>query len=415
MHYGKPRIRETNSLTLIEADVTFTPSGERKTVFVGVPKAFKSLISDRSDCFLPLFMCLALIHEDHLDLDEIEVDPDFLRNCSSAMRQLEAWNPKFKFLTPQNAEEQPAEYSDQVVTASFYSGGIDSLFTLVRHSQGRSKSPGSAVNDDVRYALHIFHNETVIEYEQIEREAQTLKSGAESLGVSFVPVISNIMTFDSLMHDYWSQLGHGAGLASVMHALGGEITHGLIGSTHTYGKLVKWGSSPITDPLLSSRALKIIHDGSTYSRVEKTGVVTSSNEAMNAINVCDNLIEGVGYQNCSQCQKCLRTMITIDLFGRAGNDACPSFKWDEYNPDKFGALYLHNDNELTFAEEIREAASLSRPDISQATERCIGRGRRMAPFARFESWIRNSEFGRKNRVRLKQIRDHLYKTLNIKR
>ncbi len=415
MQYKKPRIRETDSLIVIESDVSVTTSGETKTVFVGIPKHLKSLVTARSDCFLPLFMCLALLYKDRLDLSEIEVDPEFLRNCQSVMLQQQAWNSKLKYLAPTAVSEKPAERPETKVTASFYSGGIDSLFTLVRHSQGRSSLPGSAVDDEIQYALHIFHNETVVEYNQIQAEAQTLKNGAEKLGVTFVPVISNVMVFDPLFFDYWGPISHGAALASIMHALGGEITQAMIGSSHTYGKLVKWGSSPITDPLYSSRALNVIHDGSTYSRVEKTAVVTSSPEAMEAINVCDSLVEGVGYQNCSKCQKCLRTMVTIDLFERTGHEMCPSFDWSEYRAERFGELYLHSDSELTFAEEIREAASGVRRDIAEAAERCIRRGRLMAPFARFENSIRNSSFGRQNRARLKQARDHLYRVFRIKR
>lgn len=384
-------------------------------VFIGVPDKFSYMLSTRQDTFLPLALMLSLVRGEPLDLSVIEVDPLFLRNVKSAIAHHASWRKNLKFNAPVNISEAKENPQIKKEAAAFFSGGIDSLFTLVRHSESRSASIGAVIPCDLSYALHVFHRDHMAAASKIEAESRVLKTAAQNLGIQFVPVLSNIMVFDRVWWDAYVPVGHGAALSTIMHALSNGFGHGIIGSSHSYGTLIPWGSSPITDPLYSSSSLEIIHDGSTYTRVEKTKAISESKAALQSINVCDHMVENEGYVNCSKCQKCLRTMITVDLLNKGSEAACPSFDWSEYTADKFGALLLKNKSEMSFAYEIKDAAYGIRPDIVAAVDQAIRRSRRFAPLSKVENLVKSTQFARSNRKALQKARHGFYKLIGVNR
>ena len=73
-----------------------------------------------------------------------------------------------------------------------------------------------------------------------------------------------------------------------------------------------------TDPaavhLLSTETLRSISTGCQYTRVEKTAKVTDWAVAQRYLNVCVNA-DARG-RNCSRCEKCCRTLLTLELLGK---------------------------------------------------------------------------------------------------
>src|SRR5262249_61585754 len=72
----------------------------------------------------------------------------------------------------------------------------------------------------------------------------------------------------------WGQLSHGAALAAGGLMFERRYDSILIPSTHRADHVVPWGSHPLTDRLFSTRDVRIVHDGSSYGRVEKTEHIT---------------------------------------------------------------------------------------------------------------------------------------------
>jgi hypothetical protein len=65
-----------------------------------------------------------------------------------------------------------------------------------------------------------------------------------------------------------------------------------------------------TLPILSTESLEFYPTGTLCSRVEKTSVVARFAISHRYLNVC--MFEGA---NCSTCEKCLRTLLTLDILG----------------------------------------------------------------------------------------------------
>lgn len=66
--------------------------------------------------------------------------------------------------------------------------------------------------------------------------------------------------------------------------------------------------------MLSTGTLDFFSSGTLYTRIEKTKIVSSFPLSYNNLNVC--LYEE---SNCSLCEKCLRTLLTLDILGNLDN------------------------------------------------------------------------------------------------
>ncbi|MGB9668889.1 MAG: hypothetical protein ACPL0B_00755 [Anaerolineales bacterium] len=92
-----------------------------------------------------------------------------------------------------------------------------------------------------------------------------------------------------------------------------------IPATHRYDFLLSNGTSPITDHWLSTETVEIIHHGSQNNRIEKLEEIASWELPQKYLRVCTDASKREDLRNCSQCNKCLRTMIMLDQLGVLNN------------------------------------------------------------------------------------------------
>jgi hypothetical protein len=71
------------------------------------------------------------------------------------------------------------------------------------------------------------------------------------------------------------------------------------------------GSHPLTDPLWSTEAVEIVHDGAEARRTEKILRIVDDAEALDNLRVCFDDMN----TNCGRCAKCLRKMLPLRLLG----------------------------------------------------------------------------------------------------
>jgi hypothetical protein len=128
----------------------------------------------------------------------------------------------------------------------------------------------------------------------------------DDVGVKLIPVKTNFRNISKVdwIHSF---------SCALVAALGNyKMTAGtvLIGSNEPYNSLVMAvGSSPITDHLLSSDDLTVIHDGASHSRTEKVQEIQMWKAGMENLRVCwDGELKD---RNCGVCEKCLRTKLNF--------------------------------------------------------------------------------------------------------
>ena len=85
-------------------------------------------------------------------------------------------------------------------------------------------------------------------------------------------------------------------------------------STHSYLHLQPFGSHPLHDPLYSTEATRIVHDGSELTRAAKIESLVGRHPlSLEHLRVCTK--RGGAAGNCGKCEKCYRTMTTLHAIG----------------------------------------------------------------------------------------------------
>jgi hypothetical protein len=220
------------------------------------------------------------------------------------------WFPKWFSKVSVNCENlttfQP--HRDQEVIASSFSGGVDSMYTLWSHLKKSIHNPTYRI----RYGLFAHgldiplndHQNYVLAYDEY-------KQGLDAIGVNLLSVRTNVRQFTEGRVSWL--FVHGAPTISCALLLSNLITRFIFASTFTYANIFPWGSSPITDHLLSTESTEIIHYGASKTRVRKIEAFVDFPLAQNHIRVCAKPHLNVRRQNCSQCEKCLRTMVMLEI------------------------------------------------------------------------------------------------------
>lgn len=256
----------------------------------------------------------------------------------------------------------------------FYTGGVDSLFSLIM--RGR----------DVDVLV-----KAIFDWNDEEELLRTLKSQPkEAFGRPQLTVGTNVLHPFPEFADAWSYLTHGPALGANGHLFFKQISHLIFSSSISYGDLIPWGSHPLTDPLLSSTTLQFDHYGAAYTRVEKVLRVAQSIEHVGYLDVCSQppSKKAQEFINCSRCQKCLRTMASIEISG-IDLSVAKSFDWSDYKFDKLRNIRLYHPNEYIMFREILEGALLKgRSDIAEVVRLTMAKSGKYSLVAAAEDYMR---------------------------
>jgi len=177
------------------------------------------------------------------------------------------------------------------------------------------------------------------------------------LGIQLLTARTNIQRF--VPRSDWG-IFHGSALIGLALALGRLLKRFYVPAGHTYNDLVPWGSDPRLDYLLSSETLEIVHDGASVTRVRKTAIAADWPETFTRLRVC-SIKQNDLLRNCCRCEKCLRTMITLDMFHALPNYRCFPLALERQTIRR---CRYFTASDFAFPREImKHAASIGRRDI----------------------------------------------------
>jgi len=187
--------------------------------------------------------------------------------------------------------------------ASFFTGGVDSLYTALSHQ------------DEIDTLVYVHGFDIGLTSESLRAlVGERLGEAAANLGMGLVEVVTNLRRYSDLFVPW--QLYHGAALAGVALLLKQHFRRFYIPATLTFANLAPLGSHPLVDRLWSTEDLEIVHDGCEATRDEKLERIGRYPELLEHLRVC--LANGEGIYNCGRCEKCLRTMVALRLTGLDG-------------------------------------------------------------------------------------------------
>jgi hypothetical protein len=258
-----------------------------------LPESFA--VTRSADPFVAAALLPAMVRGEELVVDEaLAVSPRLLRNIARLQEIFHCWNPALTQVaitaTPSPAEPlRPDAFS-------FFSGGVDSTYTFLKHV------------DDISHVVFIhgfdFFDQSAAYNTAVERNARFVAG----YGKKLIPVETNFYTF-GYRYAMSRNLSQGGCLASVALLLGFATAY--VPASLVYNELEPLGSHPLTDPLWSNEAVELVHDGCEARRTDKLRVIAASEAALNNLRVCfvDMNV------NCGRCTKCLRTMVPLELLG----------------------------------------------------------------------------------------------------
>ena len=290
------------------------------------------------------------------------VDVGLLENIRELLRIWTAWYPNLRPVSIEaNIGQAPPRHERR--TASFFSGGVDSFFTALRHANGEG-TPRTEEIDDL-----IFIHGYDIPLENGAAYSATLpvlERAAEELDRRLVVTATNLRATRFGATD-WCRLSHGAALAAVGLALEPAYATCLIPSSAGYRDLRFWGSHPLTDPLFSTSTTRVVHDGPAFMRAEKTEYISTSNIALRALRVCWRSASSL---NCNACNNCYRTMLTLEALGALGR--CSTFDSGALDLRRAERIYCPHSYDIRQYGYVRDLAERNgRADIVRAVDRSL--------------------------------------------
>ncbi|MDR7423159.1 MAG: hypothetical protein QN159_11940 [Armatimonadota bacterium] len=301
------RLEETTGGVVLSCRLRGAP-GLPETVWFRFPDALAPALAPRGDPFLAALLLLAMRQGGRLII-EGPVSPALLRAVPAIADLFLDWQDQVgEPLAPVTVDAQPvAAVGRGTVAAAFFSCGVDSFYTVLRNLGRYPAGDARRVGDLLLVHGFDVSLERVADFEAV-RESATAVAGA--LGLRLVPIATNVRAV--LRSLDWG-FTHGPALAAVGLALAGVCHTVYIPATDFLLEMIPWGSHPVLDPLWSTETVEFVHDGAEVRRADKIRALAASPLALRHLRVCWQPAGGAG--NCGRCEKCLQTMVDLELAG----------------------------------------------------------------------------------------------------
>ena len=330
------------------------------------PGELETVISRSGNPWLACLAPLAVTIGEPLHLC-VPVDPLLRDNIQKLMWIWNSWYPELR-VVPILAENTELEEQPSLTRqASFFSGGVDSFFTVLNSSDREKGERGDKIDD----LLCVWGFDIPLNNRKsFFRLVKSLKQVATTLDKQLIDVATNIR-ITGWRQSNWEKIAHGCALGAIALALENRYAQVLVPSTISWRYLSPWGSHPITDPLLSSTDTKIVGDGSDYTRFEKVERIGSKAIVLKNLRVC---FESRSDQNCGTCAKCIQTMLMLEVLGVL--EQCSTFQSSSVELKQVAKLNISTEFRVRHFRAIRARALKSgRTDIVAAIDKMLTRSR----------------------------------------
>lgn len=212
------------------------------------------------------------------------------------------WNPAFQQVTteirarprePQQASAMPAGCE-----AISFTGGVDSFYSALQ-------APRAAL-------LYVHGLDIPLENVELRRKVgRKLQWAADQMDRPFFEMETNLRQFSDRYMEW--HIAFGAALAACALLLSRHLDVFGIPAGQSSKFLLPDGAHPALNPLCGTEGVEIRTLGLEASRVEKTEFISRVPAVQATLRVCwENRLN---QYNCGVCEKCLRTMAALEVFG----------------------------------------------------------------------------------------------------
>ncbi|MEP7270675.1 MAG: hypothetical protein ABI882_04190, partial [Acidobacteriota bacterium] len=232
----------------------------------------------------------------------------WVTNCRQLLRIYNEWWGYPENLPIAPHADHPRE-SVSLKTALCFTGGADSFYSLLRSG------------NEIDYLVNIqgFIDTPLADVRRLVALEKSIREVARQTSTIPVFVRTNFLELSLIATTDWER-AHGGGLMAVGHAMADVAARHLVSSSWGFDSVKPWGTHWMTDHLWSSASMQIIHVGAELQRALKLREIAAEPLVHDHLHVCwENLSSEV---NCSRCDKCLRTRITLLDCGQLNNFRC---------------------------------------------------------------------------------------------
>lgn len=292
--HGWPTIEATISLPDRSYDIFYRSS--------------RGPLTANADPFLPVALLPAMRLNAPLVV-EGAVSPLLLRRIDRIQDIFARWHAHLHKVAVTAAVQNRPTIPTRRGIASFYSGGIDSSYTVLKH------------RDELTDLIFVHGFDLPLAKTELRQSiAGVLHGAAAGFGKTMIEVETNLR---DLVDAYveWRLHAAGPALGAVALVLAPQFSRVYWGSGAAYESLQPVSYHPLLDPLWGTEDLEIEHDGCERARLEKADEVIDNPIVQRCLRTCWH--QEHGKYNCGQCEGCLVVMAYLRAKGVA--EQCPTY------------------------------------------------------------------------------------------
>ncbi len=315
------------------------------TMRFGVPEAHASSLSASHDGLLIEALFHAMHQGQPLQVHG-RISPRLLAGIDAYMALWHEWMPDVYRPVDIEADEVVETDSARGPTCMTFSGGLDSCHTAWRHR----RDAGDGERDDLVAGIFIDGLEQGLSDRSRFRAARLRNQRLlDDLGMELITVSLNHRQFYA--RNRRALYAWGAAAIASQQLLSGRFSTGLFASGAAYRRPVAPTiSNWVLDPLLSTGAMSIVHDGAEWIRWEKALHLTQWPQSLRWMRVCFDGDDEA--ENCGRCAKCMRTTLAFRLHGLPPP---PALRHDPSDAE-LRAVKVRSDNEYVGMTNIIQGA-----------------------------------------------------------
>ena len=256
-------------------------------------------LADGVEPFLALALPAAMATGRRLVVD-MPVSPKLLANLPTLQHRFAAQDPALRVVEVTATPATGCGTAKTGRTGMFFSGGVDSFFTLFTHER------------EIQDLVFVHGYDIRLSDAPLHAAARdSVRNVATATGKRLIHVETNLRQFTNRFGD-WGTRYHGPAKGAVALLLTPHL-----GRIYFNGESIPQdqcdASRPALDPLWSAETIEVLHFGDAHSRLEKLRTIHSQPLVRQHLRVC---WENRGGQfNCGVCSKCMRTMACLRALG----------------------------------------------------------------------------------------------------
>jgi hypothetical protein len=313
-------VEDTQVLVSARVEVSSARTEFPDELWFRFPGRYSGHVTDHLNGFAVALLPLAMTLGEDLQLEGV-LSPRLLRGMKEYQRIQCAWKPTFFKPVIIGHDGLQAAQVDPLGSGvgCAFSGGVDSCHTLWRHLP--ENEPIRQYRISHCLMINGFDADTDIENEghfaKIQRSIEPMMASHD---LNLIVCETNYMSFS----DAWIlKQSFGAMVTAPALVLGRLFSCFFVPSSFRFDGFFRDGSHLLFDHLISTESMETIHDSPDVTRTEKVAIVSDWSATRSMLRVCFNKTgyreEDASILNCGRCEKCIRTMKMLEVFGKLGN------------------------------------------------------------------------------------------------